>query len=117
MNENVWISIKISLKFAPMGPINNILALVQIMACCQRGNKPLSEPVMVNLIDAYMCRSASFFKKHVCIEIGPGCYIYILIAAIDKNEYNVCHFSSSQFPSNTNMRQEFHHFQNVFNDN
>ena len=31
-SENVWIGIKISLKFVPKGPINNILALVQIMA-------------------------------------------------------------------------------------
>ena len=30
MNENVWISIKISLKFVPNGSINNIPALVQI---------------------------------------------------------------------------------------
>ena len=27
-NENVWISIKISLKFVPMGPVNNIPGLV-----------------------------------------------------------------------------------------
>ena len=27
-NENVWISIKISLEFVPKGPINNIPALV-----------------------------------------------------------------------------------------
>ena len=32
-DENVWISIKISLKFVPKGPTNNIPALVQIMAC------------------------------------------------------------------------------------
>ena len=32
LNENVWISIKISLRFDPKGPINNILALVQIIA-------------------------------------------------------------------------------------
>ena len=31
-SENVRISIKISLKFVPKGPINNIPALVQIMA-------------------------------------------------------------------------------------
>ena len=31
VNENVLISIKISLKFVPMGPINNIHALVQII--------------------------------------------------------------------------------------
>ena len=32
LNENAWIAIKISLKFVPKGPINNIPALVQIMA-------------------------------------------------------------------------------------
>ena len=48
-NENVWISIKISLKFVPKGPTNNIPALVQIMAWCHSGDKPLSEPMMVNL--------------------------------------------------------------------
>ena len=43
MNENVYISIKIPLKFVPKGPINNILALVQIMASHQIGDKPLSD--------------------------------------------------------------------------
>ena len=32
LNENVWIPIKISLKVVPKGPINNIPALVKIMA-------------------------------------------------------------------------------------
>ena len=32
LNENVWILIKISLNFVPKDPINNIPALVQIMA-------------------------------------------------------------------------------------
>ena len=32
LNENIWISIEISLKFVPKGPINNIPALGQIMA-------------------------------------------------------------------------------------
>ena len=50
LNENVRISIKISLKFVPKGPINNISALVQIMAWCRPGGKPLSEPVMVSLL-------------------------------------------------------------------
>ena len=47
LNENVWILIKISLQFAPKGPINNIPALVQIMAWRRPGDKPLSEPMMV----------------------------------------------------------------------
>ena len=51
-NENVRISIslKISLKFVPKGPINNIPALVQIMAWRRSGAKPLSEPMMVSLL-------------------------------------------------------------------
>ena len=49
LTENVWISIEISLKFVPKGPINNIPALVQIMAWRRPGDKPLSEPMMVNL--------------------------------------------------------------------
>ena len=47
VNENVWISFKISLKFVPKGPINNIPSLVQIMAWRRPGDKPLSEPMMV----------------------------------------------------------------------
>ena len=45
MNENIWIQIKISLKFIPKGPINNIPALVQIMAWRRPGDKPLPEPI------------------------------------------------------------------------
>ena len=48
-NENVRISIKISLKFVPKGPVYNIQALVQIMAWRRPGDKPLSEPMMVSL--------------------------------------------------------------------
>ena len=50
LNENVWILIMILLKFVLKSPISNILALVQIMAWCRPGNKPLSEPVMVSLL-------------------------------------------------------------------
>ena len=58
LNENVWILIKISLKFVPKGPINNIPSLVQIMAWRRSGDKPLSEPMMVSLL-TYMRQSAS----------------------------------------------------------
>ena len=49
-NENIWILIKILLKFVPKGPINNIPALVQIIAWRHPGDKPLSEPMMVSLL-------------------------------------------------------------------
>ena len=48
-NQNVRIPINISLKFVPKGPINNIPALVQIMAWRRPGDKPLSETMVVSL--------------------------------------------------------------------
>ena len=50
LNENIWTPIKISLKFVPKGLINNIPALVKIMAWRRPGDKPLSEPMMVSLL-------------------------------------------------------------------
>ena len=47
LNENVWI--KISLKFISKVPVNNIPALVRVMAWRRSGDKSLSEPMMVRL--------------------------------------------------------------------
>ena len=67
LNENVWIPIKISLKFVPKCTINNIPALVQIMAWHRPGAKPLSEPMIVRLL------------THICVtqpqrvnSLAPG---------------------------------------------
>ena len=54
-NENMRISIEISLQFALKGPIDNITSLVHIMAWRQSGKKPLSEPMMVRWL------------THICI--------------------------------------------------
>ena len=58
LNENIRISIKISLKFVPNGLINNIPALLLIMAWRRPGDKPLSEPMMVRSL------------THICVT-GP----------------------------------------------
>ena len=55
LNENIRIAIKISLKFVPKSPINNIPVLVQIMAWHRPGDKPLSEAMLVRL------------PRHICI--------------------------------------------------
>ena len=47
LNENIRISTKNSLKFVPKGLINNIPALVLIMAWRRPGDKPLSESMLV----------------------------------------------------------------------
>ena len=67
-NENVWIGIKISLKFVPNGPINDILALVQIMAWRLRGDKPLSEPMMVSL-PTHTCVTRPQWVKGLGIDL------------------------------------------------
>ena len=54
LNEKFCRLIKISLKFVPKSPIDNNPALVQIMAWCQIGDKPLSEPMLTWFTDAYM---------------------------------------------------------------
>ena len=41
LNENGRIFIQISLKFVSKSPIDNNPALVQVMAWCRTGNKPL----------------------------------------------------------------------------
>ena len=64
LNENIWISIKISLKFVPRGPINNIPALVQIMAWRWPGKKTLSEPMVVRLL------------THICVGLNEWTHFH-----------------------------------------
>ena len=66
-NENVWISITISPKFVPKGPINNIPALGQIMAWHRPGDKPLSEPMMVSL-PTHICVTQPQWVKSLTSE-------------------------------------------------
>ena len=73
LNENVRISIKIWLKCVRKGPINNITALVQIMAWRRPGNKPLSEPMLVRLL------------MHICITRSQ------LVKETSKYSYIFCH--------------------------
>ena len=54
LNENDRILIQISLKYVPKIPIDNKLALVQVMAWRQAGDKPLPKPMITQFIDAYM---------------------------------------------------------------
>ena len=74
LDENIWISINISLKFVPKGPVNNIPVLVQIMAWRQPSDKLLSEPMMVSLL------------MHKCI-IGPQQVKCCLYPGADKRSH------------------------------
>ena len=71
LNENVWIPIKISLKFVPQGPINNIPTLVQIMVWRRPGDKPLSGPMMVTL-PTHICVTRPQWVNEI---IGSKCIL------------------------------------------
>ena len=62
-NQNVWISLNISLQFSHKGSINNIPGLVQIMAWHQPDDKPLSEPMMLSLLTFICVTRPQWVKK------------------------------------------------------
>ena len=72
LSENVLISIKISPKFVPKDPINNIPALT--MAWRRPGDKPLSEPMLVTQPQWVNAGYLSAIKSiHMfCIEAGDS---------------------------------------------
>ena len=72
LNKNVWIPIEISQKFVLKSRINNIETLVQIMAWCRPGDKPLSEtmicvtrPQWIKHIE--IITSTDLLRKILCI--------------------------------------------------
>ena len=83
LNANIIFSKKISLKFVPMGLINNIPALVLIMAWRRPGDKPLSEPMMVRSL-TYIYASLglneltfnmSIFRRYILDHLENWCLI------------------------------------------
>ena len=73
--KKIRISIKISIKFVPKGPINKIPALFQTMAWRRPGDKPLSEPMLPQFTDAYAALGGD--ELVLTGTIGVGC-IYCL---------------------------------------
>ena len=73
LNENVRISIKMSLKFVPKGPLNNNPALVRIMAWRRPGDKPLSETMMV-ILPTHICVTRPQWV--ICVFIFEDPVIY-----------------------------------------
>ena len=91
----VRILITFSLKFVPKGPINNIPALVQIMAWRRPGDKPLSEPMTVSLL------------THICVTQPQWVNIFKIGIISDwiKNSFhlNSCHIRRRQCPKDMFM--------------
>ena len=81
LNENMWISIKFSLKFVSKGPINNIPALVQIMVWRRPGDKPLSEPTLVSLL-THICVTRPQWVNLTGILVQPQCLQYFNVGVV-----------------------------------
>ena len=81
LNENVWISITISLKFVPKGLINNIPALVQIMAWRRPGDKPLSQSYVLRICATHY-ESYEKFARWGCVHVwgNKSCQYYVIVA-------------------------------------
>ena len=85
LNKNVWIPIAIPLKFVTKDPVNNIPALIQILAWRRPGDKPLSEPIVVSL------------TKHICVtwpqEVNGmfvgSCWVGVTITSAQSSQYQV----------------------------
>ena len=94
--ENVCIPTKISLKFVPKGPINNIPALVQIMAWRRPGNKPFSEPMSI------------FVPMHICVTrpqwVKGSWYLVRSCEPYWRKSYGLKKYFSRLLMAKTNLR-------------
>ena len=73
--------IKFSLKFVPTCQINNIAALVQIMACRLPGDKPLSETMVISLL------------THICVTRPHWVNVQMCFALIWYSQERSAYFS------------------------
>ena len=85
VNEDVWIPINISLKFVPKGPINNIPALVQIMAWLRPGHKPLFEP-WVGCLPTHICVTWPQWVHRLACVVSES---VITINRLDNKSLNI----------------------------
>ena len=126
LNGNVWIWIKISLKFVPKGLINYITSLVQIMAWHRSGDKPLSEPIMVSLMTQYYDSStrrlnifANKFFRTSCLNISvaenrTGIFSVILAGISNDIHFKVLDEIAYLFPNSNGVTIEVLEWISIF---
>ena len=85
VNKKFCILIKFSLKCVPKGQINSIAALVQIMAWCRIGDKPLSKPK--NYADKYWVYNVSYYYYHYYSIIIVIVFIIVIVVSFTKKNW------------------------------
>ena len=88
---DLWHSIKISLQFLPEDPINNIPALVKIMAWRRPGDKSLSVPMMVSLL-THICITRPQWVQSIliCSKLSICCDFLVR----QWEQRNICMFKT-----------------------
>ena len=111
LDEDVIISIKLSLKFVPKGSINNNSALVLIMAWRRPGDKPISEPMLVRSLTHICVTRPQWVKQSIgnAREVHPFHHAVIflmwnLLRAPDSKNPGRPHVG----PKNLAIRCPFH---------
>ena len=89
LNENVRISIEVSLKFVPKGSISNIPALVHMMAWRRLGDKPLSEP-MLACSPTHICVSRPQYRN-ILLRMSSRYLMKLLNQHVYMNIYIYIH--------------------------
>ena len=89
LNKNVWILLTISMKCVPKMQINNIPALVQMMAWHRPGDKPLSEPMMVKN-HMYVCHSPQWVKVSTFLTEPLIAYFGTISHAVNLMHHSEC---------------------------
>ena len=107
LNENDRISIKVSLKFVSKGPIDNIPAMIQIMAWHRTGDNPLPEPMLTQFPDAYM-RNDPAVNWPMCLQQTKDCECFVSEFPARKysskdNNRNFCVHNNRNFCVNAGM--------------
>ena len=77
--------LKVSLKYVPQGLFDNMSALVQIMAWCRTGNKPLSEPLLVCCTDLYASLGLNELSQHILNTEHATVYGFLLFLCLSAN--------------------------------
>ena len=102
MNESFFcILISISPKsFFPVHPIDNKSEWVQVMAWCRTGDKPLPEPKLTQITDAYVqLKSAQCFNilpSRTCIRNGNNvCYGWSPFHLYSYDYFTICDIEST----------------------
>ena len=103
LNENVWILLMIPLKLIPNIRNNNIPELVQIMAWRRPGDKPLSEPMVVNLLMHICVTQPQWVNSH------PNTFPQISKIPL-FSFYQFCSLTRRKILQFFAMNIAFHHF-------